>query len=65
MSDWVQLVAGGLLLYLGAEWFVGGASALALALGVPQILVGLTVVVGLWSTRGVLDQPPLEALRQE
>jgi putative ABC transport system permease protein len=28
-------------------------------------IVGLTVVVGLWSTRGVLDQPPLEALRQE
>jgi len=31
-------------LYFGAEWFVGGASALALALRVPQILVGLTVV---------------------
>ena len=28
-------------------------------------IVGLTVVVGLWSTRGVLDQPPLEVLRQE
>jgi putative ABC transport system permease protein len=28
-------------------------------------LVGLTVIVGLWSTRGVLDQPPLEVLRQE
>lgn len=44
MSPWLQLVGGGLLLYLGAEWFVGGASALALALRVPQILVGLTVV---------------------
>jgi cation:H+ antiporter len=32
------------LLYFGAEWFVGGASAVALALNVPQILVGLTVV---------------------
>jgi cation:H+ antiporter len=42
--EWVQLLGGGLLLYLGAEWFVGGASALALALRVPQILVGLTVV---------------------
>jgi len=28
-------------------------------------IAGLTVVVGLWSTRGVLDQPPLEVLRQE
>lgn len=44
MSPWVQLVGGGVLLYFGAEWFVGGASALALALRVPQILVGLTVV---------------------
>jgi cation:H+ antiporter len=44
LSEWIQLVGGGLLLYFGAEWFVGGASALALALRVPQILVGLTVV---------------------
>jgi putative ABC transport system permease protein len=28
-------------------------------------IVALTVLVGLWSTRGVLDQPPLEVLRQE
>lgn len=44
VNDWLQLLGGGFLLYLGAEWFVGGASALALALRVPQILVGLTVV---------------------
>lgn len=44
MMEWMQLLGGGLLLYFGAEWFVGGASALALALRVPQILVGLTVV---------------------
>lgn len=44
MNEWIQLLAGGLLLYFGAEWFVGGASSLALALRVPQILVGLTVV---------------------
>lgn len=44
MNEWVQLFGGGLLLYFGAEWFVGGASALALALRVPQLLVGLTVV---------------------
>lgn len=44
MNEWLQLIGGGLLLYFGAEWFVGGASALALALRVRQILVGLTVV---------------------
>jgi cation:H+ antiporter len=41
---WARLIAGGLLVYLGAEWFVAGASALALALRVPQLIVGLTVV---------------------
>ncbi|MEO8179511.1 MAG: calcium/sodium antiporter [Deltaproteobacteria bacterium] len=44
MNEWMRLIGGGVLLYLGAAWFVGGASALALALRVPQILVGLTVV---------------------
>jgi cation:H+ antiporter len=44
LTEWFQLVGGGLLLYFGAEWFVGGASALALALRVPQLMVGLTVV---------------------
>jgi cation:H+ antiporter len=44
VNDWVGLLGGALLLYFGAEWFVAGASALALALRVPQILIGLTVV---------------------
>lgn len=44
MHDWFQLIGGGVLLYFGAEWFVAGASALALALRVPQLLIGLTVV---------------------
>lgn len=44
MQEWVSLLGGGILLYLGAEWFVGGASSLALSLRVPQILIGLTVV---------------------
>ena len=44
MSQWTQLIGGGVLLYFGAEWFVGGASGLALALRVPQLLIGLTVV---------------------
>ena len=44
MNEWIQLAGGALLLYFGAERFVGGASALAHALRIPQILVGLTVV---------------------
>lgn len=40
----VMLLGGGVLLYFGAEWLVGGASGLARALGVPQLLIGLTVV---------------------
>lgn len=44
MADWMALLGGATLLYFGAEWFVGGASALALLLRVPQILIGLTVV---------------------
>jgi cation:H+ antiporter len=44
MSYCAQLVGGGLLLYFGAAWFVGGASSLALALRIPQVFVGLTVV---------------------
>jgi cation:H+ antiporter len=44
VTDWVQLAGGGLLLYWGAEWFVGGASALARALRIPPLLVGLTIV---------------------
>lgn len=39
-----MLLIGGLLLYLGAEWLVGGASRVALSFRVPQLIVGLTVV---------------------
>lgn len=44
MLDWIQVVGGGLLLYFGAEWFVAGASSLALALRIPKLLIGLSVV---------------------
>jgi cation:H+ antiporter len=54
VTDWLQLLGGGLLLYFGAEWFVGGASALALGLRVPEILVGLTVVAYGTSTPEVI-----------
>ena len=40
----VSLLGGGVLLYLGAEWLVASASGLARALGVPPLIVGLTVV---------------------
>lgn len=44
MIEAVQLLGGGVLLYFGAEWLVGGSSALALALRIPRLIVGLTVV---------------------
>ncbi|MGV3620950.1 MAG: calcium/sodium antiporter [Archangium sp.] len=40
----MTLLGGGVLLYFGAEWLVGGASGLAHRLGLPQLLIGLTVV---------------------
>jgi cation:H+ antiporter len=39
---WVAL--GGLVLYLGAEWLVKGASGLSKAFGVREVVIGLTVV---------------------
>lgn len=39
-----MLVGGGILLYFGAEWLVGGAAGLARSIGVSSLLVGLTVV---------------------
>ncbi|MCB1623358.1 MAG: calcium/sodium antiporter, partial [Pseudomonadales bacterium] len=41
----VALVAGGLiLLILGADWFVRGAVKIAVALGLSELVVGLTIV---------------------
>ncbi len=42
--DFGMLLGGAVMLYLGAEWLVGGAAGLARALGVPQLLIGLTIV---------------------
>ncbi|MFZ9946366.1 MAG: calcium/sodium antiporter, partial [Vulcanococcus sp.] len=39
-----QIIAGILLLFGGGELFVAGSVALALLLGIPQIVIGLTVV---------------------
>lgn len=54
MNAGTQLLGGGLLLYFGAQWLVGGASAFALALRVPQLIVGLTVVAFGTSTPEVI-----------
>jgi cation:H+ antiporter len=40
----VEVVAGILLLFGGGELFVSGSVALSLLLGIPQIVIGLTVV---------------------
>lgn len=40
----LNLLAGVILLYFGAEWLVKGSSNLALRFGVPSLVVGLTVV---------------------
>lgn len=44
LLDVLVLLGAGVALYFGAEWLVGGASALALSFRLPQLLVGLTVV---------------------
>lgn len=38
------LVAGFFLLVKGADWFVDGAAGFAKKLGVPQLVIGLTIV---------------------
>lgn len=38
------LLLGLVVLYFGAEWLIKGASSMAVALGIPPLVVGLTVV---------------------
>lgn len=38
------LVLGFVMLWKGADWFVDGASAVATKFGIPQIVIGLTIV---------------------
>lgn len=46
--DWLLqiflLVAGFVLLIKGADWFVDGSSAIATRFGIPQLVIGLTIV---------------------
>ena len=44
LTSAIAIVAGILLLFGGGELFVAGSVALALLLGIPQIVIGLTVV---------------------
>ncbi|MGW8121565.1 calcium/sodium antiporter [Roseivirga echinicomitans] len=39
-----QVVLGIVLLYFGADWFIGGAEEIAVSLGVSQRVIGLTVL---------------------
>lgn len=38
------LLVGFLLLVKGADWFVEGAAGIAKKLGIPQLIIGLTIV---------------------
>ena len=38
------LVVGFVLLMKGADWFVDGAAGIADRLGIPQLVIGLTIV---------------------
>jgi cation:H+ antiporter len=44
LNSLVMLIAGLVALYFGAEWLVSGSSGLARSLGIPGLIVGLTVV---------------------
>ena len=48
MSDYlfsiVEIIVGIFLLFMGGEFFIQGSVALSLILGIPQIVIGLTVV---------------------
>ncbi len=44
MMSALLILAGFVALYFGAEWLVKGSTAMALRLGLPPLLVGLTVV---------------------
>lgn len=44
LSAIVLLVAGFVLLMKGADWFVDGAAGIAARFGIPQLVIGLTIV---------------------
>jgi len=44
LFDLLLLVVGFVLLVKGADWFVDGAAGIAARLGIPQLIIGLTIV---------------------
>lgn len=44
LLDLLWLVLGFVLLVKGADWFVDGAAGIATRMGIPQIIIGLTIV---------------------
>ncbi len=44
MEAFITLIGGFIFLVWGADWFVAGASALAKRIGIPPLIIGLTVV---------------------
>lgn len=44
MMDFLILVVGFVLLVKGSDWFVDGAAGIANKFGIPQIVIGLTIV---------------------
>lgn len=43
-KDFGLLILGGICLYFGSEWFIGGAREIALDLGISERVIGLTVL---------------------
>ncbi len=44
LSPFIELITGIILLFSGGEFFIQGSVALALILGIPQLVIGLTIV---------------------
>ena len=44
LIQFVLLIAGFTMLVKGADWFVDGASGIAERFGIPQLVIGLTIV---------------------
>lgn len=68
----VFAAGAGLILAISGSWLLAKFSFEASfslpilpIIGLFSVVVGLVVITGVWSTRGVLNQPPLKILRNE
>jgi len=64
LSDLMWLLGGIAIVVVGAEWMVEGASGIARALGVPEAVIGLTIVA-LGTSSPELATTVVSTLRQE